>query len=78
MVVFHSAVLNYLPAAQRGEFADLMSSIPDVTWISNEGAGVIPSIGEQVDVEIGGRTIVAVNGHAVALAGPHGQSYQTL
>lgn len=78
VIVFHSAVLNYLPQDRREKFAALMASFPDVTWISNEGAGVIPSITEQVDVEIGGRTIVAINGRPVALAGPHGQSYQTL
>jgi hypothetical protein len=66
-VVFHGAELNYLPAAQREEFTRLMSACPEVIWISNEGAGVIPSITEQVDVEINGRTIVAVNGQAVAL-----------
>lgn len=55
-----------------------MSSFPDVTWISNEGAGVIPSITGQVTVEIGGRTIIAVNGRAVAFAGPQGQSDQAL
>lgn len=78
VVVFHSAVLNYLPAAQRDEFVRLMSSFPDVVWISNEGAGVIASVTEQVGVRIAGRTIVAVNGRAVALAGPHGQSYQAI
>jgi hypothetical protein len=77
-VVFHSAVLNYIPQARREEFADLMSSFPDVMWISNEGAGVLPSIAEQVNVDVGGRTIIAVDGAAVALAGPHGQSYQAL
>jgi hypothetical protein len=30
------------------------------------------------DVEINGLTIVAVNGQAVALAGPHGQSYRAI
>lgn len=67
-----------LTQSRRESFAELMSSFPDVTWISNEGAGVIPSITEQVAVEIGGRTIIAVNGRAVALAGPHGQSDQAL
>ncbi len=78
VIVFHSAVLNYLPQDRRENFAELMASFPDVTWISNEGAGVIPSITEQVDVEIGGRTIIAINGRPVALAGPHGQSYHAL
>lgn len=78
VIVFHSAVLNYLPQARREDFAELMRSFPEVMWISNEGAGVVPSITEQVDVEIGGRTIIAINGRPVALAGSHGQSYQAL
>jgi hypothetical protein len=78
IIVFHSAVLNYLPQARREDFADLMSSFPEVMWISNEGAGVIPSVTEQVDLEVGGRTIIAVDGRPVALAGPHGLSYQAL
>jgi hypothetical protein len=78
VIVFHSAVLNYVPRAQREEFTALMSSYPDVTWISNEGAGVLPSISAQVGIETRGRTIVAVDGRPVALAGPHGQSYQAL
>ncbi len=78
VVLFHSAVLNYLSPDQRQAFVDLMSTFPDVTWISNEGPDVIPAITDQVDVEIGGRTILAVNGHALALVGPHGQNYQAL
>lgn len=63
-----------LTQSRRESYAELMSSFPDVTWISNEGAGVIPSITEQVAVEIGGRTIIAVNGRAVALAGHTGRA----
>jgi hypothetical protein len=78
VVVFHSAVLVYLSPERREAFVQLMTSLQNVTWISNEGASVLPSITDQVRVEISGRTIVAVNGHATALVGPHGQSYQAL
>jgi len=78
VVVFHSAVLVYLAPERRDAFVDMVSSLPDVTWISNEGEGVLPSIAQQVREPIHGRTIVAVDGQAVALVGPHGQSYQAL
>ncbi len=78
VVVFHSAALAYLDPERRDAFAGLMASLENVTWISNEGADVLPAITDQVPVEMNGRFIVAVNGHAAALAGPHGQSYQAL
>lgn len=78
VVVFHSAVLAFLTPERRAEFAELMSGMPDVTWISNEGAQVLPSITEKVEVEVGGRTILALNGEPVALVGPHGQSFQRI
>jgi hypothetical protein len=78
VVVFHSSVLNYVPAEQRQAFAELISSYPDVTWISNEGPGVLPDIAAQVTVDTTGRHIAAVDGRAVALTGPHGQSYHAL
>lgn len=52
--------------------------MPAVTWISNEGAAVLPSIAQQVDVPAEGRMIIAINGTAVALAGPHGQTYEPI
>lgn len=78
IIVFHSAVLNYLSSERRQSFAHLMSTLPDVTWISNEGPGVLPAVTEQVDVGINGETILAVDGRPVALVGPHGQSYRSL
>lgn len=76
IVVFHSAVLVYLTPEHRAQFADLMARMPNVTWISNEGAGVLPSVDEQLTTAANGRTILAVNGIPVALVGPHGQSFE--
>ncbi|QEW01914.1 DUF2332 domain-containing protein [Microbacterium lushaniae] len=78
VVVFHSAVLVYLPADRRQEFAEKMLALGDVTWVSNEGPGVFPFITDQVERPVGGRTILAVDGRPVALVGPHGQSYESL
>lgn len=75
VVVFHSAVLAYLSEDRRASFVEMVRSLDDITWVSNEGAQVLPFITEQVNEEIGGRTIVAVDGKPVALVGPHGQSF---
>lgn len=78
VIVFHSAVLNYLTLDKRQAFVELVSSFPSVTWISNEGPGVTPTVTSQVGAEVGGKTILALNGRPVALTGPHGQSYQAI
>ncbi|MDN6605974.1 DUF2332 family protein, partial [Brevibacterium sp.] len=75
---FHSAVLAYVSPAEREQFAALMASRQDVLWISNEGSGVLPEIGGQVPGEPEGRFVLAVDGEAIALTGPHGQSYEEL
>lgn len=83
-VVFHSAVLAYVDAEARAGFASLMRSRDDVVWISNEGAQVLPDIGAQVEAGASGghapngRFVLAVNGEAIALTGPHGQSFEGL
>ena len=77
-VVFHSAVLAYVDAEARARFASLMQSRDDVVWISNEGAGVLPDTRAQLEtlgIEPDGRFVISVDGQAVALTGPHGQSY---
>lgn len=78
VVVMHTAVLMYPEPARRQRFVDLVRSMPDLTWISNEGEGVLPDIARQVDAPVGGRFIVAVDGRPIGLAGPHGQSYTAL
>jgi len=78
LVVFHTAVLAYVDPEGRRRFADLMAAEPRATWISNEGSGVLPDVDAQVNAEVGGGMILAVNGRAVAVTGPHGQSYTAL
>lgn len=78
VVVLHSAVLVYVERPEREAFVRDMLGRDDITWVSNEGAGVLPDITAQVDRPVEGRTIVAVDGRATALVGPHGQSYEAL
>ncbi|MFP3395590.1 DUF2332 domain-containing protein [Brevibacterium sp. SIMBA_078] len=80
-IVFHSAVLAYVDAEARARFASLMQSRDDVVWISNEGAGVLPDTRAQLEtlgIEPDGRFVLSVDGRAVALTGPHGQSFTGL
>lgn len=44
LVVFHSAVLAYLPQAQRQSWQALAPTLPG-HWISNEGPRVLPGLG---------------------------------
>lgn len=85
LVLFHSAVLAYTDEATRAEFADRMRKIASrpggFTWISNEGPGVMPGIAATLPdgVEVpAGRFVLAVNGVARALVGPHGQALELI
>ncbi|WP_231939555.1 DUF2332 domain-containing protein [Brevibacterium siliguriense] len=80
-VVFHSAVLAYAEAETRARFASLMLSRGDIVWMSNEGADVLPDTRAQLEaigIEPAGRFVLSVDGQAVALTGPHGQSFTGL
>jgi hypothetical protein len=70
VVVFHSAVLAYLPEDARSRFADLMASVP-ATWIANEGLGIVAGTKSIPDAPPGAFAIT-VDGSPVALADPHG------
>jgi hypothetical protein len=56
-----------------------MHTHPEVKWLSNEGAGVLPGTLAQLEehgVDADGRFVLSVDGVAQALTGPHGQSYE--
>ncbi|AWN28079.1 MULTISPECIES: DUF2332 domain-containing protein [unclassified Streptomyces] len=83
LVIFHSSVLTYLPPARREEFARLVRSLLDGRpggghWISNEHHSVLPWItgpahrSPRPDDPL--LLTLALDGHPVALTGPHGQS----
>lgn len=81
LVVFHSAVLAYLSAADAERFSSTVRSLPG-HWISNEGRDVTPGL---VDAPTGPMSAadsslftVALDGQAVALAHPHGASLHWL
>ncbi|HEX5665655.1 MAG TPA: DUF2332 domain-containing protein [Hyphomicrobium sp.] len=73
LVVFHTAVLGYVPAqAQRDAFASEVLQLCDY-WISNEAPDVFPRIAAKLDRQLTPPLfMLAVNGHPVAAAHPHG------
>ena len=73
-VVFHSAVLAYLPPDDRKKFARLVREL-DAVWISNEAPGVFPDIDALAGPDIPrNRFILSVDARPVAFTGHHGQS----
>ena len=77
-VVFHSAVLPYVPADDRERFVRLVRAL-GVVWISNESPRTLPAIDARLEHSpTDGRFVLAMDGEPVALTGPHGQSIDWL
>lgn len=73
-VVFHTAVLSYVPEqADRDDFAEMMAR-SGVVWLSNEAPGVFPDIARRAGPARDGMFLLAKNGEPVAWTGPHGQA----
>ncbi|OOC57112.1 MULTISPECIES: DUF2332 domain-containing protein [Nocardiopsis] len=71
LVVFHSAVLAYLPGERRDAFVAAVREL-EGHWVSNEGWRVLPDlVGSRPGVD--GDFTVALDGRVVAFAGEHGQ-----
>ena len=79
LVVFHSAVLTYVPAETRASFVDLARDLPG-HWISNEAPGVLPEVAAPGPAQADGpaNLLLTLDGRAVALAAPHGQGLRWL
>ncbi|HEU0299836.1 MAG TPA: DUF2332 domain-containing protein [Longimicrobium sp.] len=78
LVIFHTAVLPYLPEEAREQFVRLVMEM-DAVWISNESPDLLPAIAAKLPVAPpGDRLLLSVNGEPVAVTGPHGQSIEWL
>ncbi|MFJ6137621.1 DUF2332 domain-containing protein [Kitasatospora sp. NPDC092286] len=74
-VVFHSAVLSYLPPEAREEFAATMRTLPG-HWISNESPVILPEVLRRLPRPAPADLAVfalALDEQPVAIAAPHGQ-----
>lgn len=71
-VVFHSAVLNYLPSqALRDGFADEVLKIAD-HWIANESPFVLPRFAPGILPSQQGQFLLSLDGKPLAWTSPHG------
>jgi hypothetical protein len=70
-VVFHTAVLPYVPSDRRGAFLVQVRSLP-VRWIAQEARGVVPGTGETPSAGRGTDFVLSLDGRPVALTAPHG------
>jgi len=80
VVVFHTAVLAYLAADARQQFVDTVNRLP-VTWLANEGRGVVPGVSERLDeralnARMTSDFVLARNGEPIAFTQPHGRALQ--
>jgi hypothetical protein len=72
-VVFHTAVLLYVPRARRQEFADLVRSLP-VRWIAQEAPEALADVAAALPPgeEAHGRFLLSMDGVPLAWTAPHG------
>ena len=78
VVVFHSAVIAYLEAADRTRFQEMMTALiaeGRCHWVSNEGANVLPGVAATGPPVPDDRAmfVLGVDGGAVAWTHGHGQ-----
>lgn len=79
LVVFHTAVLAYLSAAERERFRDEVAAIP-ATWISNEGEAVVTGLDVPAVAPVAGSYFVIAAGgrRPIAFCDGHGRWLQWL
>ena len=78
LVVFHSAVLAYVAAADRARFGAEVASLGAV-WVSNEAPSVLPAVAARLGAAPpDGQFLLAVNGEPVAFTHPHGRAIEWL
>ncbi len=72
LVVFHTAVLAYVPPEERARFAAELRGL-GAHWVCNEAPGVVPAhaAGLAAGPE-GDRFVLAIDGRGVAWTHPHG------
>ena len=81
LVVFHTAVLAYLPDDARLALADTLRELPG-HWVSQEGVNVLPDVHRGAAEAAAEMTepffVQSVDGEPTALVGPHGAWIQPL
>ena len=74
LVIVSSAAIVYLMPEPRARFIDYVRAL-DATWISNEGAGIVPVAAGKLNGRVPpvtGQMLLSVNEEPMAFTGPHG------
>jgi hypothetical protein len=74
LVIVSSAAIVYLMPEPRERFIDYVRSL-DATWISNEGAGIVPASAATLDGRVApvtGQMLLSLDEQPKAFTGPHG------
>jgi hypothetical protein len=74
LVIVSSAAIVYLMPEPRARFIDYVRSL-EATWISNEGAGIVPVAAGKLNGRVPpvtGQMLLSVNESPLAFTGPHG------
>lgn len=76
-VIFHSAVLNYLPSQEARDAFAAFAMKSGAYWISNESPRVFPQIASKTTkARHPGSFLLSLNGEPVAWTNPHGASLE--
>jgi hypothetical protein len=73
LVVFHTSVMFYLPAARRSAFAGVVRGLPG-HWISNEAPEVMPFDPLPPAPDASWHNVLALDGRPLAYTRGHGQA----
>jgi hypothetical protein len=73
LVVFHTSVMFYVPAARRETFVDVVRGLPG-HWIANEGPDVLPYDALPKPSSEALHNVLALDGTPLAWTRPHGQA----
>lgn len=82
VVVFHTAVLAYLDEEACNSFVELVGRLP-VTWVANEGQGVVPGVMDRV-AALGAQPtsssdfVLSTDGEPTAFTQPHGRALHAI
>lgn len=78
LVIFHTAVLNYVAEEERDRFVCTVSDL-DAVWLSNECMSVFPELTAAAGSGLPrDRFLLSVDGVPTALTGFHGQTFEWL
>lgn len=78
LVIFHTAVLNYVAEEERDGFVRTVNGL-DAVWLSNEGMSVFPELTAAAGPGMPrDRFLLSVDGVPTALTGFHGQTFEWL